>query len=114
MSFVSLHSVHCSGKRVLRVGFAENLASLLFKASSAISCVHMIGTPFNVDILTSNILLGRLNVITKCKREVHTCASRIGYMALKTERDCNPTHAASCSIPIMLFSPLKPVVFQRI
>lgn len=103
MSFVSLHSINCSGKWVLRAGSTENLSSPLFKASPAISGVHMIGTPFNVDILTSNILFGRLNVITKCKREVHTCVPRTGHMALKTERDCNPADVASCNTTIMLF-----------
>lgn len=98
----------------MRVGSTENFACPLFKASSAIFCVHMIGTPFNVGILTLNILLKRFDAITKCKREVHTCVYRIGCMALKTERDCNPTHAASCNTPRVIFFPLKPVVFQRI
>lgn len=87
----------------MRAASTENLASPLFKASSAISCVHMIWTPFNVDVLTSNIQFGRLNVIAKCKREVHTSVSRIECVALKTERDCNPTHAASCNTTTMLF-----------
>lgn len=87
----------------MRVGSTENLACPFFDTSSAISCMHMIGNPFSVGILASNIKLERLDVVTKCKREVHTCASRTGCMALKTERDCNPTPAASCNTPIMIF-----------